>query len=130
MRFLQEKVSTNLRALTLLEVMISLGVIGLGLLAGVELMSRIVDTQNTQTTASRWESKLLTARERIEGISTNTLQTQLANGGVLDYSDLGVSVKTSTEATPYPTASMALTLEIKDGSGQTITSAPMLKRFN
>lgn len=115
-------------ALTLIEVMLSLCIIGLGIIAGVELMAKIVDAQNQQTSASRWESRLMKARARVEAADAQTLRGEVADGKILAYDDLAVSVKMA-EANPYPGAALALVIRIQDPSGQILAEVPMLKRM-
>lgn len=116
------------RGLTLVEVMLSLVILGLGVIAGVELMARVVAAQTSQNAWSQWEPRLMQARERLSAMNYDDVAAQTSGVGSINMNDLGVEVTTGDEAAnPYPTQAKGLIINIKDSAGGTLASFPTLK---
>jgi len=113
--------------LTLVEVMLALVILAVGVLAGVELMARIVAAQNPPGIWQSWEPRIIEARKRISEMSYADVSSQTSNGEI-SMEDLSVSIAAGDESeNPSPDNAQALILKIKDPSGNVVASLPMLK---
>lgn len=115
------------RALTLVEVMLSLAILAVGVLAGVELMARVVAAQTPKSTWQSWEPRVMQARQRIAAMNYADVTNQTSSGEI-SMDDINISVAAGDESTnPHPATARALVLKVKDTNGAVAATLPMLK---
>ena len=111
--------------MTLLEVMLALAVIAVAMMAGLEMMARVVASQNGGSRWSAWERKLRAARDTVNETSAPEVEAKVANGGVWQMPE--ASVRASAEKVPYPDTAIPLLVRLEDAAGEKLAEVGMLK---
>ena len=115
------------RALTLVEVILSLGLFSVVVLLGLELLGRIVGSEAKLRSIGTLDNRVDNARTLVDATPLTTLQSSLAASGTYSPAE-GIRVEASSDSLgASPSIALPLKVTLLDGDNTEIFAFNMLR---